>query len=242
MRIGYLECFAGISGDMLLGALVAAGVSRSLLEETAGVLNIGAQLQFSTVDRSGISAIKVDVVDSANGELAEQKQHHSHEHSHAHDHTHEHHHHDHAHSHSHTHGRSWKQIRELLVEGRLAPNVRALALSAFEHLAHAEAKIHNVPVESVHFHEVGAVDTITDIVCGAAGICSLGVDAWYASAVNVGGGFVQCAHGLFPVPAPATAELLKGIPTYSAGIAKELTTPTRARLLKALGCEFGEAP
>ncbi len=122
------------------------------------------------------------------------------------------------------------------------PTLARLALRAFELLAQAEAKIHGVPVDTVHFHEVGAVDTITDIVCAAAGLSSLGVDAWYASAVNVGGGFVQCAHGMFPVPAPATAELLKGVPTYSAGIQKELTTPTGAALLKALGCIFLDTP
>lgn len=266
MRIGYLECFAGISGDMLLGALVDAGVSRVLLEDTARALDIGAELRFSFVDRSGISATKVDVIDAASGEKAEA--HHEHGHDHKHDHTHEgehghshehhhshddHHHehkhshehehsHEHSHSHSHVHGRTWKQIRELIEHAPLAQDVRTLSLRAFELLAHAEAKIHNVPVETVHFHEVGAVDTITDIVCGAAGLCSLGVDTWYSSAVNVGGGFVQCAHGMFPVPAPATAELLKGIPTYSAGPQKELTTPTGAALLKALGCSFGEAP
>jgi uncharacterized protein (TIGR00299 family) protein len=251
MRIGYLECFAGISGDMLLGALVAAGVSRSLLEETARSLNIGAELRFSTVDRSGISAIKVDVVDAASGELAEHKQHHKHEHDHEHGHahTHDHGHHHHGHEpehrhdpHTHTHGRSWKQIQELLTQVELAPDVRTLALRAFEHLAHAEAKIHNVPVETVHFHEVGAVDTITDMVCAAAGLSSLGVEEWHCSAVNVGSGYVECAHGMFPVPAPATAELVKGIPTYSAGLKKELTTPTGAALLKALGCRFGDAP
>ena len=250
MRIGYLECFAGISGDMLLGALVDAGVSRTLLEDAAKALDIGATLRFTTADRSGITATKVDVLDAASGDVAEHvHEHHEHGHSHeqdhSHDHSHEHkHEHDHGHKHDHehphVHGRSWKQIRELIEQSSLVPDVRALALRAFELLAHAEAKIHNVPVETVHFHEVGAVDTITDIVCGAAGLCSLGVDAWYSSAVNVGGGFVQCAHGLFPVPAPATAELLKGIPTYSAGIQKELTTPTGAALLKALGCEFGE--
>jgi uncharacterized protein (TIGR00299 family) protein len=244
MRIGYLECFAGISGDMLLGALVAAGVSRALLEKTARTLSIGAELRFSTADRSGISAIKVDVIDAASGEIAEQNQQNSHEHGHGHAHTHDHdhHHHDHKHGHLHTHGRSWKQIRELLGEVQLAPDVRALALRAFEQLAHAEAKIHNVPVETVHFHEVGAVDTITDIVCAAAGLCALDVEEWYCSAVNVGSGFVECAHGMFPVPAPATAELLKGIPTYSAGLKKELTTPTGAALLKALGCKFEDAP
>lgn len=244
MRIGYLECFAGISGDMLLGALVEAGVSRSLLEEAAGALNIGASLRFSSVDRSGITATKVDVLDAASGEIAEHKHSHDHEHPHAHDHDHGHSHkHDHDHQeHQHVHGRSWKQIRELIEHAPLASNARALALRAFELLAQAEAKIHGVAVETVHFHEVGAVDTITDIVCGAVGLCSLGVDAWYASAVNVGGGFVQCAHGLFPVPAPATAELLKGVPIYSAGVQKELTTPTGAALLRALGCRFADVP
>ncbi len=244
MRIGYLECFAGISGDMLLGALVDAGVSRSLLEETVRALNIGAVLRFSSVDRSGISATKVDVLDAASGELAEKKHAQDHDHSHDHDHKHHHHDHDHEHEHAHphVHGRSWKQIRELIAQSQLAPDVVALAQRAFELLAHAEAKIHNVQVETVHFHEVGAVDTITDIVCGAAGLCSLGFDTWYASAVNVGSGFVQCAHGLFPVPAPATAELLTGIPTYAAGVQKELTTPTGAALLKALGCIFADIP
>lgn len=253
MRIGYLECFAGVSGDMLLGALVDAGVPRTLLEETAQVLNIGALLRFSSVDRSGITATKVDVIDASSGEIAEHRHaselssraesrsggaeepavpHHPHEH---HDHSGEHHQH-------HVHGRTWKQIRELIEQTQLAPDVRALSLRAFELLANAEAKIHNIPVETVHFHEVGAVDTITDIVCAAAGLCSLGVNAWYASAVNVGSGFVQCAHGLFPVPAPATAELLKSVPTYSAGIQKELTTPTGAALLRALGCVFTDVP
>jgi uncharacterized protein (TIGR00299 family) protein len=243
MSIGYLECFAGISGDMLLGALVDAGVSRGLLEETAQALNIGAVLQFSSVDRSGITATKVDVLDAASGEVAEHKHTHDHAHHHDHDHGGAHKHdHDHPHEHKHVHGRSWKQIRELIEHTPLASDARALALRAFELLAQAEAKIHNVPVDTVHFHEVGAVDTITDIVCAAAGLCSLSVDAWYASAVNVGGGFVQCAHGMFPVPAPATAELLKGVPTYSAGVQKELTTPTGAALLKALGCSFTNVP
>ena len=246
MRVGYLECFAGISGDMLLGALVDAGVSPAFLEETARALNIGATLRSSSVDRSGITATKVDVLDAASGEVADKKHghdhtHHHHDHDHDHGHSHKHDH-DHPHEHSHVHGRSWKQIRELIEHAPLASDARALALRAFELLAHAEAKIHGVPVDTVHFHEVGAVDTITDIVCAAAGICSLGVDAWYSSPVNVGSGFVQCAHGMFPVPAPATAELLKGVPTYSAGVQKELTTPTGAALLKALECSFGDVP
>ncbi len=268
MRIGYLECFAGISGDMLLGALLDAGVSPDLLHTTAAALNIGAQLKIHSVDRSGIRSTKVDVL--VNGQPAETVHAHDHVHDHDHSHSHDHEHHGdhshtndhgghshshshshsessqhshaHEHQHSHTHGRSWAQIRELLHHVSIPDDVRALSLKTFELLAHAEAKIHGIPVDEVHFHEVGAVDTITDIVCSAAGICSLRIDRWHASPVNVGGGFVECAHGTFPVPAPATADLLKGLPTYSAGPKKELVTPTGAALLRALDCTFGDAP
>jgi len=241
MRIGYLECFAGISGDMLLGALVDAGVSTELLQQTAGALKIGAELDTRSVDRSGIRSTKVDV--KVAGKLAEAMEHdhnHSHDHDghgHAHDHSHEH-----DHSRPHSHGRSWRQIRELIVHSDLREDAKALALRTFELLAQAEAKIHGMPVEEAHFHEVGSVDAIVDIVCGAVGLCSLNVDRWYASPINTGSGFIDCAHGRFPVPAPATAELLKGLPTYAAGPKKELTTPTGAALLRALGCSFGEAP
>ena len=241
MRIGYLECFAGISGDMLLGALVDAGVSTELLQQTAGALKIGAELDTRSVDRSGIRSTKVDV--KVAGKLAEAMEHdHNHSHDHdghgqAHDHSHEH-----DHSRPHSHGRSWRQIRELIVHSDLREDAKALALRTFELLAQAEAKIHGMPVEEAHFHEVGSVDAIADIVCGAVGLCSLNVDRWYASPINTGSGFIDCAHGRFPVPAPATAELLKGLPTYAAGPKKELTTPTGAALLRALGCSFGEAP
>src|SRR6202021_2806587 len=131
MRIGYLECFAGISGDMLLGALVDAGVSRTLLEDAAKALDIGATLRFTTADRSGITATKVDVLDAASGDVAEHvHEHHEHGHKHEHDHGHKH-----DHEHPHVHGRSWKQIRELIEQSSLVPDVRALALRAFELLA-----------------------------------------------------------------------------------------------------------
>jgi pyridinium-3,5-bisthiocarboxylic acid mononucleotide nickel chelatase len=259
MRIGYLECFAGISGDMLLGALVDAGVSTELLRQTARALNIGAELDVHSVDRSGIRSTKVDV--KVNGKLAESAEHshhdhdshdhdHTHDHNHAHAHSHEHSHehghgNEHSHSHTHSHGRNWKQIRELITHAPLREDAKTLALRAFELLAQAEAKIHGmshgVSVDEVLFHEVGGVDAITDIVCAAVGLCSLNVDRWHASPVNVGSGFIDCAHGQFPVPAPATADLLKGIPTYSSGPKKELTTPTGAALLRALVCSFGDA-
>ena len=252
MRIGYLECFSGISGDMLLGALVDAGVSAELLERTVAALDIGASLRITRVDRSGIRSTKVDVLEHGQPAERAQQTHQQHEHTHSHEHEHANeggHSHEHEHNSGlvgehphHVHGRSWAEIRDLIGRSPLPDDARALALRTFELLAEAEGKIHNVPVDAVHFHEVGAVDTIVDIVCNAVGLCSLGVEAWVCSAVNVGGGTVECAHGRFPVPAPATAELLKGMPTYSSGIQMELVTPTGAALLRALGCSFGDSP
>lgn len=240
MRIGYLECFAGISGDMLLGALVDAGVSPALLQQTTAALNLGATLTFDSVDRSGISARKARVI--VNGQDAEHPQNHAH----SHDHEHDHHHHNHPHSHDHEpvadhthhHGRNLPAIRAILQSAPLPVEVRKLALRTFELLGQAEAAIHNVPLDQVHFHEVGAVDAIVDITCAAVGLTSLNIGRWYSSPVNVGSGFVDCAHGRYPVPAPATASLLRGIPTYSEGPAMELVTPTGAAILRALGCDF----
>jgi hypothetical protein len=242
MRIGYLECFAGLSGDMLLGALIDAGVSPALLEQTAAALNLGATLVFDSVDRSGIAARKARVlVDGHDADApADALDHHAHSHEHAH----EHHPHDHdaAHGHKHEdthhHGRNLPAIQKILGNAPLPVEARKLALRAFELLGEAEAAIHNTPLDQVHFHEVGAVDAIVDITCAAVGLASLNVDRWYCSPLNVGSGFVDCAHGRFPVPAPATAALLRGIPTYSEGPAMELVTPTGAAILRALGCDF----
>jgi pyridinium-3,5-bisthiocarboxylic acid mononucleotide nickel chelatase len=240
MRVGYLECFAGISGDMLLGALVDAGVAPELLQQTTAALNLGANLSFDSVDRSGISARKVRVM--VDGQEADTP--HKHAHTHEHDHDHQHHNHPHSHDHEpapdpvHHHGRNLPAIREILGNAPLPADARALALRAFELLGEAESAIHNVPLDQVHFHEVGAVDAIVDITCAAVGLTSLHVERWHCSPVNVGSGFVDCAHGRYPVPAPATASLLRGIPTYSEGPAMELVTPTGAAILRALGCDF----
>jgi pyridinium-3,5-bisthiocarboxylic acid mononucleotide nickel chelatase len=243
MRIGYLECFAGISGDMLMGALVDAGAPFELLQKTAASLGLGAQLRLTRVNRSGIESTKIDV-------LVEGKLHEpaaatgpiEHVHDHSHDHDHHHHHEPAAHHHAHPHGRSLPQIRSLLMAADLTQRARDLSLSAFTLLAQAEGRIHGVPVDEVHFHEVGAVDAIVDIACSAAAADALDVDEWYCSAVNVGSGFVNCAHGRFPVPAPATAELLKNAPVYSAHVQMELVTPTGAALLRALDCRFESTP
>ena len=249
MRIGYLECFSGLSGDMLLAALVDAGVPATLLQQTAATLNLGATLVFERVDRSGVSANKARViVDGRDADAAPAHRHssdqdhdhpHTHEAGHVHSHPHEHpHQQDSAPSHTHAHGRNLPAIRAILDVAPIPADARKLALHAFALLGAAEAAIHGVSIDQVHFHEVGAVDAIVDITSAAVGLTSLGVEQWHCSPVNVGSGFVDCAHGRFPVPAPATAALLRGIPTYSEGPAMELVTPTGAALLRALDCDF----
>jgi len=260
MRIAYLDCFAGISGDMFLGALLEAGVPLQILEDTTAALNLNASLRVETVDRSGISCTKVHVLEGdhlaetpgASSALPHQHTHEplatyprtQHLHKIGHAHTHEPHTHDHepGHDHPHTHGRSLTVIRALIQATPLADPVKSFAIRTFELLGASEAKIHNVPIDQIHFHEVGAVDAIVDIVAASAGIHHLQIGAWHSSPLNVGGGMVVCAHGTFPVPAPATADLLRGLPTYSAHIQKELVTPTGAALLRALAPTFGPQP
>jgi uncharacterized protein (TIGR00299 family) protein len=263
MRIGYLECFSGISGDMLLGALVDAGVPFSALEETTAALNVGAHLHRRQVMRGGLTATKVDVhTGGAHGGDAHEGEGHVHEaHGHAHDHEHGHSHgHDHAEKHAHEHGhedhngrdhdhehsaaahRSLSTILGVLRAAPLSETVKARASRAFQLLGEAEAKIHSIPIEQVHFHEVGAVDTIVDIACAAAGAEALGVDRWMASPLNVGSGTVNCAHGTLPVPAPATIALLGDAPIYSAGQAMERVTPTGAAILRMLDVTYGPLP
>ena len=215
MRLAYLDASAGISGDMLLGAFIHAGVSVDLLHETLARLNVGATLRVEEVDRSGLHAMKAHVLvgEKSSG-------HHAH----------------------HGEHRSLDTIRELIAKAKLPQPVETRALRAFELLGEAEAKIHHVPIEKIHFHEVGAADAIADIVLASASAHALGIKGWSCSPLNVGGGTVECAHGRFPVPAPATAELLRGAPTYSSGLEAELVTPTGAALVRAFDCTFGPAP
>lgn len=266
MRIAYLECFSGISGDMFLGALVDAGVSPRLLEETVAALGLGARLEISRVVRSGISATKVDVwVEgekdmpreeywekqdtaraSSSGEAKHEHQgehHHHSAHTHPHPHSHES---EHAaaqirHTHSHAH-RGLSEIRRIISASTVSDTAKKTAISAFEALGAAEAKIHNVPVEQIHFHEVGAVDATVDILCAAVGAEALGVREFVCSPLNVGGGTINCAHGTFPVPAPATVELLKDAPVYSSGVQAELVTPTGAAIVRTLVRRFEAFP
>jgi uncharacterized protein (TIGR00299 family) protein len=254
MRIAYLECFSGISGDMFLGALVDAGVSPQTLEETVAALKVGARLEFSRVVRSGISAIKVDVwVDGEKDKPREQDSKEEHEHSHdnqnesGHHHQPEHYRHEHSqshqHLHTHQHGRRGLiDIRKIISAAGILASAKKTANAIFEALGAAEAKIHNTTIESVHFHEVGAVDAMVDIVCAAVGAEALGADEIICSPLNVGGGTVKCAHGTFPVPVPATVELLKDVPVYSSGVQAELVTPTGAAIVKTLASRFAAFP
>ncbi|MGZ7094749.1 MAG: nickel pincer cofactor biosynthesis protein LarC [Candidatus Angelobacter sp.] len=278
MRIAYLECFSGISGDMFLGALLDAGVPPEVFTKTVAALGVDARLEISRVDRSGISATKLDVIAAGEKELpreefwekeskgAEHSHAHSHEpphsHSHEHSHNHEHEHlHSHgaadSHSHSHSHGhehkhenaadhshshRGLKEIRQIIGAAGISQSAKDRAIRIFEALGAAEAKVHNTDVEKIHFHEVGAIDAIVDIVCASVGAEALGVDEWVCSPLNVGGGTVVCAHGAFPIPAPATLELLKNAPVYSGEIQKELVTPTGAAIVSVLASRFSHFP
>jgi uncharacterized protein (TIGR00299 family) protein len=245
MRIAYLDCFSGISGDMFLGALVDAGVPPRVLEDTVAALNIGARLEIERVNRSGITATKVDVwAGEEKDRPREQADGHSHRQEHRH-------HHGDAdaragapapHRHEHEHGRGLKEIKEIIGKAALKESAKRTAIAIFGALGAAEANIHDVDIEKIHFHEVGAVDAMVDIVCAAVGAEALGVEEIICSPLNVGGGTVNCAHGTFPVPAPATVELLKGAPVYSSGLQAELVTPTGAAIVKTLASRFAAFP
>ena len=326
MRIAYLECFSGISGDMFLGALLDAGVPAEVFTRTVEALGVDARLEISRVDRSGISATKLDVIAAGEKELpreefwaealspqqsafsparpssvghshshgeehahahshphgppGDDREHshshgvarghehshdagksrdHSHQHSHDHDHSHSHgaqapspaenHSHEashpqsaeHSHSHPHSH-RGLKEIRQIIHAADISQSAKDRAIKIFEALGAAEAKVHNTDIEKIHFHEVGAIDAIVDIVCASVGAEALGVDEWVCSPLNVGGGTVVCAHGAFPIPAPATLELLKNAPVYSGEIQKELVTPTGAAIVSVLASRFSQFP
>lgn len=271
MRIAYLDCFSGISGDMFLGALVDAGVSPDVLQKAVAALDIGAELEIGRVDRSGISATKVDVLVDGEADAPRvehhhnQARHHGHTHEHAHEHVHPHdaeaerapellkHNFPHYTGKPETadaqteprrggHGRSLTEIKRIIGKAKLSGGTRKTAIRIFEALGAAEAKVHNTSIEKIHFHEVGAVDAMVDIVGAAAGAEALQVGQWICSPLNVGSGAVQCAHGRFPVPAPATVELLEGALIYSSGLDAELVTPTGAAIVKVLAGRFGPMP
>lgn len=207
MKALYLDCFAGISGNMFLGALLQAGVPTAYLEKELAKLPMAGEfkLEVNETSRQGIHALYVDVTLLAKPE------------------------------HGHSPHRRMRDIRELLEKSALSMAVKQQALAIFEVIAEAEGKVHGKPAEEVDFHEVGAVDSIVDIVGGAICLDYLEVERIFVSCLNVGGGFVKCAHGLLPVPAPAVAELLMGWQTAKGPEEKELVTPTGAGIVRALG-------
>jgi pyridinium-3,5-bisthiocarboxylic acid mononucleotide nickel chelatase len=252
-RLLYLDCFSGISGDMVLGALLDAGLPMDALKEALGSLTLdGYHVHAERVLRAGVSATKFIVNEHTDrvggtgriGRMGRTGK--------DHDHTHEHHH---AHEqrvpspesrapskgdgHSH---RSLPEIYGLIDKSALSAPGRDRAKALFQRLAEVEAAIHDMPVEKVHLHEVGALDSIIDIVGAVFGLEWLGADQIVSSPLNVGGGMVQSAHGRFPVPAPATVKLLGSAPVYSGGAQQELVTPTGALLVSAYASSYGPIP
>ena len=260
MKAIYLETFAGISGNMLLGALLDAGFPIDVLKSELAKLNLGEyELVHQRANKLGIDAQYFNVLlphsheHSHNHEHAHEHHHeeqhfhcqeyahtydpaHHHEHHHHHEeHTHEHHHHELPHTHHHHEHRNLKAVMDIIDGSTLSQSIKDKAREVFTAIAIAEAKVHGKTVEEVHFHEVGAIDTIIDIVGCLLGLGYLGIEKVYVGKITTGHGFVKCAHGLMPVPAPATAELLQGLPQEKGRVAKELTTPTGAALAKVLG-------
>ena len=224
MKALYLDCFAGISGNMLLGALLDAGVPEDYLIDELGKLAaaLEADISISSVRRNGIAARFVDVRLKDGIRPEDQwKQEHTNKPGTS------------KKAHFHIH-RTWPCIRQMIEESDLQPGVKRVAEDVFAAIAEAEGHVHGIDADKVVFHEVGAVDSIIDIVGMAICLDYLDIEKVFVSRVNTGSGFVECAHGVMPVPAPATAELLIGFPMYHAGDEVELTTPTGAGVIHAL--------
>jgi uncharacterized protein (TIGR00299 family) protein len=209
MRIAYFDCFSGASGDMILGAMIDAGLSPQRLREELRKLRIPTiHLKSKKVLKAGLAATQVTVAGRN-----EKRSH-----------------------------RNLKEILRIVERSGVEADVKEKSKEIFERIASVEGKIHRMPIEEIHFHELGGLDSIVDIVGSVWGIRQLGIEKIYVSKVNVGGGFVKCEHGILPVPAPATLSLIKGRPIYSSGVERELFTPTGAAILTTLGSEFGLMP
>ncbi len=219
-NIAYFDCPAGIAGDMCLGALVSAGVPIEYLSEVLARLTIGheVKLRAELVHRNGQQATKVHVdLPSETGLETDFK---------------------------HGHHRHLPEIEQMIRQANLSPQIETRSLAIFRQLAIAEGSVHGIPPEQVHFHEVGALDAIADIVCTCAGLDWLEVEQVYCSALPVGGGFALCEHGKLPVPVPAVLKLweMHEVPVFSNGIEKELVTPTGAAIAVTLSKKFGAPP
>lgn len=233
-RLLHLDCFSGIAGNMFLGALLDLGLAREQLEADLAGLRLPHRLIVRRVQRGALAARHLEVRLPGSGRARRRVQADA-AHAHAHDHAQ-------AHGHAHADGRHYHEIVRVLESARLAPEVRGRALASFEALAKAEARVHGIPVERVHFHEVGAVDAIVDVTGVAIGLSRLGIARVTASPVALGGGTVETAHGRLPLPAPATLELLRGIPCVPAHVDWETVTPTGAAILRSVVDEFRALP
>ncbi|WP_428389247.1 LarC family nickel insertion protein [Mucisphaera sp.] len=252
----HLDPFSGIAGDMALGALIHLGVDPKVIDEPLQKLGFepGYKLTTQTVSRHGIGAIDLKVHIEQTAAAHEHKHEHTHTHEHAHSHSHGHSHshdhthahdHDHQHSHSHTHEHHHRTAKDILhlIDHLDAPNrAKDRARAITRKLAEAEARVHGMTPEDVHFHEVGAVDSIVDMLGVALALEALDIDTLSCGPLPISRGYVRCAHGLMPVPAPATAYLLEGLPTLGVDRTGELITPTGAAIAAALCTHFGPTP
>ena len=212
IRAAYFDCYSGISGDMILGALIDLGIKLKDIEVNLKKIDLkGYKLEKKCVQRNGIAGTKIQVISKLKNNT------------------------------SHPH-RKFSHIKEIISNSDLSSIVKNNSIEIFKRIAKVEAQIHKTTIENIHFHEIGGIDSIVDIVGGVWAIESLKLDKIYSSALNVGEGFVNCAHGRLPVPAPATLKLLKGIPAFSSGVKKELTTPTGAAIIGFYAHKFQSMP
>ena len=207
MRVAHFDCFSGISGDMVLGAVLDAGVSAEAIRAALASLELPIELEIEAVKRCGFAATKATI-----------------------------------HAKDQEDYRFLPDVEAILAKGALTPKQRELATAIFRKVAVAESTVHGMPLERVHFHEVGALDSIADIVGAAVGLDLLGVERFTSSSVPTGSGTIKCAHGIMPVPTPGTVELLKGVPLAKSAIKTELTTPTGAAILTSVVSEYTDTP
>jgi uncharacterized protein (TIGR00299 family) protein len=208
MKIAYFDCFSGASGDMILGAMIDAGLSLRQFREELKKLSIPVRLKVTKVLKNGIAATQVIV----EGERKEK------------------------------HHRNLKEMLQIVDRSRLDKDVKERSREIFNRIASAEAKIHRSQKEEIHFHELGGLDSVVDIAGAVWGLRQLAIERIHVSKINVGTGFIKCAHGILPVPAPAALALTEGKPIFSSGVESETLTPTGAAILTTLGSEFGRMP
>lgn len=247
-RILYFDTLSGISGDMTIASLLDLGIDKDNFINELKKINVeGYEIEISKGQKNGITGTDFKVIlkhDHSHNHDTGYNHTHNQKHLHNHDHGHDTHKHSHAHNHNDNHHehRNLFDIEKIINDSTLNDKVKNLSKKIFNYVAVAEAKIHDKPLEEVHFHEVGAIDSIVDIIGTAILIDMLKIDKIYSSPLHVGSGFVKCAHGNIPVPAPATLEILTGIPIYANGIKSELVTPTGAAIIKALAEDFIPLP